>query len=176
MSERRAKGLCMFCDEPFTPGHHLKHRRSQMMVMELEGNDDSNEEEPENEPVLQEITTPDPETPQMSLQALTGVATYQTMHVKGLYNKKALQILLDSGSTHNFLDINMARKLGCRLEEVTPMAITGGGGHKLEAPYICKGFVWSMHNHEFSADVIVSNLVGLRSCIWSSMLVAARCN
>lgn len=26
MADRRAKGLCMFCDEPFTPGHQLKHR------------------------------------------------------------------------------------------------------------------------------------------------------
>lgn len=95
----------------------------------------------------------------MSLQALTGVSTYHTIRVMGLYNKKALQILLDSGSTHNFLDLTMARKLGCKLEEVKPMAITSGGGHKLEAPYVCKGFVWTMHNHEFSADMIVLPLV-----------------
>lgn len=25
--KRNNKGLCMFCDEPYTPGHHLKHRR-----------------------------------------------------------------------------------------------------------------------------------------------------
>lgn len=26
MEERRAKGLCWYCDEPFAPGHHLKHQ------------------------------------------------------------------------------------------------------------------------------------------------------
>lgn len=36
MVDRRAKGLCMFCDEPFTPGHQLKHKRSQLLVMELD--------------------------------------------------------------------------------------------------------------------------------------------
>lgn len=25
MSERRAKGLCYYCDEKYTPDHHLKH-------------------------------------------------------------------------------------------------------------------------------------------------------
>lgn len=32
MQERRAKGLCMFCDEAFAPGHQLKHKRSQIYV------------------------------------------------------------------------------------------------------------------------------------------------
>lgn len=53
----------------------------------------------------------------------------------------------------------MARKLGCKLEEVKPMAIPGCGGNKLVGPYIYKGFTWSMHNHEFSADMIVLPLV-----------------
>lgn len=77
------------------------------------------------------------------------------MRVKGLYNKKPLQILLDSGNTHNFLDVHMVRRLGCKLVEVKPMSITGGGGHKLEAPSVCKGFTWLMHNHEFVANMIV---------------------
>nr|VDD52238.1 unnamed protein product [Brassica oleracea] len=34
MQDRRSKGLCMFCDEAFTPGHQLKHKRSQIFVME----------------------------------------------------------------------------------------------------------------------------------------------
>lgn len=36
MADRRAKGLCMFCDEPFTPGHHLKHRKYQFTMLEME--------------------------------------------------------------------------------------------------------------------------------------------
>lgn len=49
MAERRAKGLCMFCDELFTPGHYPKHCRAQVMI-ELEG-----DEPTELEPILQEI-------------------------------------------------------------------------------------------------------------------------
>ena len=38
MQDRRAKSLCMFCDEVYTPGHSSKHSRSQIYVME--GDDD----------------------------------------------------------------------------------------------------------------------------------------
>ncbi|XP_056846670.1 uncharacterized protein LOC130497684 [Raphanus sativus] len=36
MQDRRAKGLCMFCDEVYTPGHSAKHKRAQIFVMECE--------------------------------------------------------------------------------------------------------------------------------------------
>ncbi|KAG5400191.1 hypothetical protein IGI04_014798 [Brassica rapa subsp. trilocularis] len=31
MQERKRKGLCMYCEEPFTPGHQLKHMRSEFL-------------------------------------------------------------------------------------------------------------------------------------------------
>lgn len=48
MADRRAKGLCMFCDEKLTPGHQLKHRKPQMFVLELE-EDDGESFEPNTE-------------------------------------------------------------------------------------------------------------------------------
>lgn len=83
------------------------------------------------------------------------------MRVKGWYYKKLLNILLDSGSTHNLLDLHKAKKLGCKLIAVKHMSITSGGGHKLEAPYIYKGFKWSILNQEFVTDVYV---LPLASC------------
>lgn len=100
MAERRAKGLCMFCDEPFAPGHQLKHKRSQMLVMEMD------EEEPVDEEIeiieengTVQVINKQVESPQISLNALNGVHNYQTMRVSALHNKKMLQVLIDSGST-----------------------------------------------------------------------------
>lgn len=156
MADRRAKGLCMFCDEVFTPGHQLKHKRTQLLVMELE------EEEPINEEVefnadkdSVSVECAQFECPQLSMNALTGISSYQTMRVSGLHNKKLLQILVDSGSTHNFLDLEMAKKLGCQLEAIPSMTVTAGGGTKLQAPFVCKGFTWHLQQTKFSADVLV---------------------
>lgn len=44
MADRRAKGLCMFCDEPFTPGHQLKHKTSQLLLMEMDDDEAIDEE------------------------------------------------------------------------------------------------------------------------------------
>ncbi|MCH92590.1 gypsy/Ty-3 retroelement polyprotein, partial [Trifolium medium] len=137
IAERRAKGLCMFCDEQFTPGHQFKHKKSQLMVLEMDDDDEAPIEEPTIELVGDESETLQAfENPQLSLQALTGVANYHTMRVTGLHDKKLLHILLDSGSTHNFLDLEMAKKLGCKLEAISPLSVTGGGGHQLKAAFI----------------------------------------
>lgn len=47
-ANRRAKGLCWFYDELFSPGHHLKHKKNQCMILEMD-------EEELLEPVLTEI-------------------------------------------------------------------------------------------------------------------------
>ena len=43
-NERRMKGLCMYCDEKYTLGHNLKHKRAQFYV--FEGEDDDSGSEP----------------------------------------------------------------------------------------------------------------------------------
>jgi len=35
MSERRSKGLCYFCDEPFTPTHALTHKKLEIHVKSM---------------------------------------------------------------------------------------------------------------------------------------------
>nr|GEW51517.1 retrotransposable element Tf2 [Tanacetum cinerariifolium] len=52
---------------------------------------------------------------QITFNALFGLNSYQTMRVRGTVGKQVVHILSDYGSTHNFLDIHTAKKLGCRL-------------------------------------------------------------
>lgn len=158
MEERRSKGLCMFCDEPFTPGHQFKHKRAQFMVMEMD--DDVIEPSESVEEATQASQTDAvSETPLLSMNALTGTSNFQTMRVTGLHNKKTIHVLIDSGSTHNFLDLAAAKRLGCKLESVPPMSVTAGGGNKIQAPYLCRGFTWQLQNSSFNEDVIVMPLV-----------------
>lgn len=45
MSERRAKGLCYYCDEKFTPEHFQKHKKTQLYSMECDDEGEDSEEE-----------------------------------------------------------------------------------------------------------------------------------
>lgn len=45
--------------------------------------------------------------PQISMNAMNGVSGFHNMRINGHVEKKTVHILIDSGSTHNFLDVNL---------------------------------------------------------------------
>nr|GEZ42717.1 integrase, catalytic core [Tanacetum cinerariifolium] len=56
------------------------------------------------------------EGPQISLHVLNGIQSYQTLRVVGMVGKIQIHILIDTGSTHNFIDTNVAKNVGCQLQ------------------------------------------------------------
>ena len=57
--------------------------------------------------------------PCISVNALSGNHGYQTIRIIGYHGKNPLHILIDSGSTHNFVDIGIANKLRLRQESIS---------------------------------------------------------
>ena len=49
---------------------------------------------------------------QISINALTGSVSYRTMRVQGFVKKKKVVILIDIGSTHNFLNQEVVKRAG----------------------------------------------------------------
>ena len=70
------------------------------------------------EEIDEDISLVEEDQPQISVHALNGSPHFQTMRVTRLYGKTPLLILIDSGSTHNILDISIAKKLGCKMEAI----------------------------------------------------------
>ena len=106
--------------------------------MEIAENFDSNED-------LGPTENPPDETnlePLILVNALTGVAKFRTMRVTGQVRKKPLHILIDSGSTHNFLVVNVAKKLGCKIEDMDPVSVTVADGARVQINTMVKGFSW----------------------------------
>nr|KYP45442.1 hypothetical protein KK1_033012 [Cajanus cajan] len=135
MNERREKGLCYFCDEPFTYEHSLTHKKLQLHMVEIDEEED--DETLQSETVVNETDFGDPH---ISVNAVTGVQGFKTMRVTGSYKKKPLHILIDSGSTHRFLDVNIAKKLGCRIQAMKPLQVTVADGNKMKIEAIVKEF------------------------------------
>lgn len=76
---------------------------------------------------------------QISLQALDGQGNFNTMRLMGQYGKKPLHILLDSESTHNFIDTNTTLKLSCKVEKVSPMWVRVADGGQLKCDAVIRG-------------------------------------
>ena len=100
-------------------------------------------------------------TRHISMNAISGINTYQAMKVLGEVKKNSLHILIDSGSTHNFLDVVTARRLSCDMKSTVPLQISVANGSKLVSSTICKDFSWYINGVEFQTDVMV---VPLGSC------------
>nr|KYP59360.1 Transposon Ty3-I Gag-Pol polyprotein [Cajanus cajan] len=150
MNERRKKGLCYFCDEPFTYEHSLTHKKLQLHMVEIDKEED--DETLQFETMVKEIDFGDP---YISVNALTGVQGFRTMRVTGSYKKKPLHILIDSGSTHNFLDVDIAKKLGCRIQVMKPLQIIVADGNKMKIEAIVKEFSWFLQHNKFQADMML---------------------
>jgi hypothetical protein len=88
MEDGRSKRLCFNCDEKYVMGHRCKR------LFYIESADEDDEDEGDNL--------------QISLLAIIGVRTSDTMQLMVHVGKRELVALLDSGSTHNFINEELA--------------------------------------------------------------------
>ena len=128
-ADKITKGLCYFCDQPFERGPKCGSKEKQLFLVELMDDPEGNQEGEDNGADIELLECPG--SPQISLQALHGNVGFQTMRVMGHVGKRQIHILIDSGSTHNFLDEKFAKECGSPLEAMRAQSITIVGGDKL---------------------------------------------
>ncbi|GJT91568.1 gypsy/ty3 retroelement polyprotein [Tanacetum coccineum] len=152
--EKRAQNLCFYCDQKYTPGHKCSGQLYLLMVVPKEEEGFFEVGEGMEDTVVQN------EIPQISLNALNGSNTFQTMTVTRKVGKHKIHILVDCDSTHNFLDANVAKKIGCQLTKTCPLAVAVGGYGQLINDSECKDFVWQLQGDTFVTDMMILPLGG----------------
>ncbi|GJZ35754.1 retrotransposable element Tf2 [Tanacetum coccineum] len=149
-----------------------------MFTLEITGQEEEEcleeEEEEESDMIAYELSNQTSQSsPHISLNALSGIPTHNTMKVRGHVLKRLLHILMDSGSTHNFLDIYMAKRLGCKIRNTCPLEVSVAGGSKLISQYMVKDFQWKLQGIVFETDVMLFPLGGCEMVLgvqWLSTL------
>ncbi|GJW61429.1 retrotransposon-related protein [Tanacetum coccineum] len=144
LEDKRAKHLCFYCDQKYTPGHKCS---GQLYSLEVIGEGLDVEEDGDmqltEEGVMNTYTTSlIDEPPLISLSALTGENSYRTMRVRAYVRKNVIHTLVDCGSTHNFLDWNTARKLGCKLRKICPLEVSVANGLVMSRCEMVLGIQW----------------------------------
>lgn len=74
--------------------------------------------------------------------------------------KKPLHILIDSGSTHNFIDESVVDKLKLCKDLIIPYSVTIADGNQLHCKAVCRDFSWRLQEDVFKSDVWVLPLGG----------------
>ena len=109
MEERKEKVLCFNCDSKYNKGH--KCGENKLFYIDCE-EEEEKEQEPSQDENVEAILSKEL-TPMISCNALAGINTPQTLKIEGYIKKKKVIVLIDYGSTHNFIHYKLAKALNC---------------------------------------------------------------
>lgn len=155
MDERREKGLCFNCDQRWSRNHKCGARIFLMLT-----NDDNDVVTSDLDSAAAQLDSGDvegvSEAAQLSLHALSG----DTFRVKGIIGSHSVSMLVDGGSTHNFIRGSVADKLGLSLDPITSFRVMVGSGQVLLCSHACREVTVLIQGHKFCLDLFVLDLRG----------------
>ena len=73
---------------------------------------------------------------------------------------KEVVILIDSGSSHNFVNSRLVKKWGCIVQNTPIFYVMVADGNKMECSGICKEMVLEVQNYKFKVDLYPLQLSG----------------
>ncbi|XXG53448.1 hypothetical protein AAC387_Pa03g1536 [Persea americana] len=102
------------------------------------------------------------ESPLISLLALTSCSSPRTMRVEAIIGKKALVVLIDRGSTHNFVDQKLAHDLHMAVTPIDTFMVKIANGERL----ICRERWKRKCRNWFRGECSVGTGSGKKKCSW----------
>lgn len=161
MAERKQKGLCFWCGAKYHVGH--KCVNSQLYQFLLKPLSDSEAEEFQECSDRLEESSPEDEpskSPMISLHALNGLQGHNRVRVATRVGSNWAIILVDLGSTHNFINARMVNRLLLPVMHQEQLKVSVVNGSCLFTKGMCKGVPWEVQNYRFETNFMVFPLKG----------------
>nr|KYP73406.1 hypothetical protein KK1_006031 [Cajanus cajan] len=155
MQVRREKGLCYTCDDKFTPQHRCPNRHYMILQVEEEA---SQVENTISEPEL--IEHANEQDHHLSFNALKGNSGLGTIRFQGRIQGHAVSILLDSGSSDNFLQPRVAHFLNLPIQPAAQFHVMVGNGHSMTAEGLIPDLKIEVQGHELHCPVYLLPVAG----------------
>ncbi|XP_019183647.1 PREDICTED: uncharacterized protein LOC109178468 [Ipomoea nil] len=146
--QRCSRGLCYNCDELWSPEHRCK----QLFFLVL---DDTIED-------MDSTFTSDlgTDNPEISLHAITCTNNGQTMQVQMFLADVPVTALIDSGSTHSFVNERTATRLGLRIAECVGLQVAVANGELILGSGMCEKAHITKDGQNFSIRLYLIPLAG----------------
>lgn len=159
------KGLCFNCDESYSPGHKCKGHLFCMDAMSkcLDAMSKCLVEVLDESHAIadtEEVLEPGPASIEISLHTFSGTYNPRTIRVTRWVDGRPLTILVDSGSTHNFVQNIVVRKLGIPVEPLPAFDIFIGSGKFLVCREVCRQVTVILKNVVLTEDLFVLGMGG----------------
>jgi hypothetical protein len=95
------------------------------------------------------------------VHALVGVSTPQTLKIIGYIKKQKIIVLVDSGSTHNFIDKILAKHLNCFVYLVENFQVLVANGGSIDCGGKCHNIKLSMGDYNLSSPMYAIPIGGV---------------
>ncbi|CAA0808710.1 Unknown protein [Striga hermonthica] len=155
MRDKRARGECFNCDQKWTASH--KCTRQFLLMIEYPDEEEENlESDGEGGVITGDVS---------SLQTLAGAGNPRSLRMWGRTSNTQVHVLIDSGSTHNFMHPDVAERLQLPLELVTPFRVYIGNGDSMSCRSFCPPVKLELQGAEFIIDLLFCRSMG-RKLYW----------
>ena len=159
MDERKEKGLCFNCDQRWSRNHKCGARIFLMLT-----NDDNDVVTGDLDSAVAQLDSGNvevvSEAAQLSLHALSSDQAGDTFRVQGIIGSHSVSVLVEGGSTHNFIRGSVVDKLGLSLDLITSFRVMVGSGQVLLCSHACREVTVLIQGHKFCLDLFVLDLRG----------------
>lgn len=155
---RRAQGLCFKCGDKYVPGHVCaKTEPAQLKAIQLQS-----DSEVLSDDLLDVITALDisETSSHLSLHALAGTCNNDTIQLRALVQNQVVIILVDSGSTHSFIDAGLCDRLHLSPDMIQSTVVRVANGDTVYCTAKIPQFTWWVQGYEFSFPLRVLPMGG----------------
>ncbi|KAI9160920.1 hypothetical protein LWI28_012805 [Acer negundo] len=155
--------MCFKCGEKWNKDHRCRTGKVFMIIDSSDSDNDviSNEEATSDKGELRvaELGENNCEA-ELSLNAMSGVSKPSTMRLMAWVGKFEVSMLVDFGSSHNFINANIVKKIGLRRAAIEPFDVKVANGEKLKCEEVVHEVKMNVQRVNIAADLHVLSLVG----------------
>ncbi|XP_047978667.1 uncharacterized protein LOC125220549 [Salvia hispanica] len=151
-ADRSRKGLCYHCPEKWIPGHVCKQKMLSYIGEDDDDQSDNSDFYEEDDAVIRADLS--------HLHTLTGGGTARPFNVFGTIGQTPVSILIDTGSTHDFLHPRVAEQLQLALTPIRPFRVYVGNGASLVCLHIARRTKLSVQGVDFLIDLHIMEVHG----------------
>ncbi|KAH6784215.1 hypothetical protein C2S52_009174 [Perilla frutescens var. hirtella] len=142
--------MCFNCNQKWS----INHRCSSRMLLIVGDKEETDEIEIDNhneEVILGDIS---------SLNSLSGVENPRSLRMWRKMGNSSVYVLIDSGSTHNFIQPEVAAKLRTKVETVSPFRVYIGNGDSMPCQSYCPQVTLGLQGTDFNMDLFILPIQG----------------
>nr|XP_016489435.1 PREDICTED: uncharacterized protein LOC107809347 [Nicotiana tabacum] len=160
---RKSNYLCYKCGKKYTQGHQCKKKQLNNMIGTRKVPTKTGEikEEQSSAGLIIEGEVEQEVIEAVCLNGLSGANKgVNTILVWGTIGNRKLTVLIDSGSTHSFIDATTVKKSGYQAQPFPPVIVIVVDGNYVMCTSICTSYQWKMQSRPFQENLLIILLGG----------------